>query len=1062
MTTADNLACYFFLGRGEISKKLSSKNWKDTTVGLPEHWCDTLCSNINILLNSSLPMFLFWGDDFTCFYNDAFIKNTGSKKVNHDNIGLDGKDFWGNEWIEMEEFLFKVLLGKPTSKSENLVFANLASCSIIYNENAKKEGVLIICNNMVKNTSYDEKENNEIFTKTILQSSPDCIKVIDKSGTIVYMNDRGVCVLDGANKNDFITKSWISFWKVEYHSLVGNAIIKGLGGEIASFQAPAVTLKGITKWFDVLVSPINNDNDEVQDLLVSSRDITKQKEAVLELEESERQLRFALDGGDLGYFDAYPQTGYLNWSKRTKSFFGLLDNDEVNVELFKSLVHPEDFERANNTLLTVFAEKKEFYVHEYRTNTENFKWLKVQGKVTYDENGLPYRATGIIQDITENKTASLLLEESENRFRMLADQSPTWIWITDKEVNVLYANNTLLQFLGFKSFTEFTGQVWEQITFPDDIEVVYNKYEEGTKTLKSFSFECRVKNVNNNLYEWIFLTVAPRFVDEIFVGFIGSAFNIHQKKEQEFALQQSLFKQDQTLAQLNSLLKNAPVGFAFFDKDYRYVQINECLAEINGVSMQDHIGKTVTDVLADTGKSVVQILDKIIETKEPIFNLEVKGQTPKEPGIDRYWITGFYPILNSRQNDVDFIGAVVIEITDRKKIEESIKESENRFKSLAETIPQLVWETDAKGNQIYASSKWNDFIDKTLTPEESWKAIVHPSDYENINSVWSHCLKTGDKYVTEVRLKNKAGKYIWHTVAGDPVFDKNHNIIKWIGAFTDINTEKEFAESLKKQVDERTVELEKTKDILEVKNDELQKMNKELESFAYISSHDLQEPLRKIQIFSAQIMDKEFECLSDDGKNKFKRIENAAKRMKILIEDLLAYSRTSIAERIFEITDLDIIINLVKEDLKEEILNKNASIITLSTHKLSIIPFQFRQLVYNLISNALKFTIENKTPQIIINSKIVDGSSLQKEFHSKNITYCHISLSDNGIGFDQKYSHKIFDVFQRLHSRVEFAGTGIGLAIVKKIVDNHNGFISAEAKLGNGATFNIYLPYLKL
>ena len=129
--------------------------------------------------------------------------------------------------------------------------------------------------------------------------------------------------------------------------------------------------------------------------------------------------------------------------------------------------------------------------------------------------------------------------------------------------------------------------------------------------------------------------------------------------------------------------------------------------------------------------------------------------------------------------------------------------------------------------------------------------------------------------------------------------------------------------------------------------------------------------------------------------------------------------------------------------------------------KLSIIPFQFRQLVYNLISNALKFTIENKTPQIIINSKIVDGSSLQKEFHSKNITYCHISLSDNGIGFDQKYSHKIFDVFQRLHSRVEFAGTGIGLAIVKKIVDNHNGFISAEGELGNGATFNIYLPYLK-
>ncbi len=459
-------------------------------------------------------------------------------------------------------------------------------------------------------------------------------------------------------------------------------------------------------------------------------------------------------------------------------------------------------------------------------------------------------------------------------------------------------------------------------------------------------------------------------------------------------------------------------------------------------------------------KDVKEILEKIAITKEPILNLEMKGQTPREPGVDRYWIAGFYPILNKKKDEVDFIGAVVIEITERKKTEEKIKESEARFRALAETIPQLVWETDAKGNPLYASLNWNEYSSPQLTPEESWKAMVHPDDYDNINNIWMQSLQTGITYTGEVRLRNKMGQYLWHTVYGNPVLDNNDKIVKWIGAFTNINTEKEFANSLKKQVEDKTNDLAKANDFLEEKNEELEKMNKELQSFAYISSHDLQEPLRKIQIFSAQIMDKEYEYLSEDGKNKFNRIENAAKRMKTLIEDLLAYSRTSIAERKFEKIDLSDIVDQVKEDLNEEIINKSATIKSFTKHNISVIPFQFRQLIYNLISNALKFTKPDIAPEIEINSEIVNGKSLQNKLAAKNIDYCHISVADNGIGFDQKYSSKIFEVFQRLHGKIEFTGTGIGLAIVKKIVDNHNGFIIAEGALEKGATFNIYLPVI--
>ena len=273
----------------------------------------------------------------------------------------------------------------------------------------------------------------------------------------------------------------------------------------------------------------------------------------------------------------------------------------------------------------------------------------------------------------------------------------------------------------------------------------------------------------------------------------------------------------------------------------------------------------------------------------------------------------------------------------------------------------------------------------------------------------------------------------------------------WVGASTDIQDQKMFSDELEKQVKDRTGELVQ-------KNIELEKMNKELQSFAYISSHDLQEPLRKIQTFSTQIIEKEFHNLSEPGKDKFQRMQNAAKKMQTLIEDLLLYSRTNNAERKFEKTDLNRIVEEVKEDLKEELLQKHATIEATEMCEVNIIPFQFRQLMNNLISNSLKFSNAIHPPHIKIKSEIDEGINLKNEKLTKKIKYCHISISDNGIGFDPQYRERIFEVFQRLHGENQYIGTGIGLAIVKKIVENHNGIITAKGELNKGATFDIYFP----
>lgn len=180
--------------------------------------------------------------------------------------------------------------------------------------------------------------------------------------------------------------------------------------------------------------------------------------------------------------------------------------------------------------------------------------------------------------------------------------------------------------------------------------------------------------------------------------------------------------------------------------------------------------------------------------------------------------------------------------------------------------------------------------------------------------------------------------------------------------------------------------------------------------------------------------------------------------MQTLINDLLAYSRSSEQERQFEKTNLKVIIDEVKDDLREELQDKNARIDVGTMCEISVIPFQFRQLIINLVSNSLKFSNGVENPTIRISSTLGTGKEFASEKLASDHVYCHISIADNGMGFDQQYCEKIFAVFQRLNAKEDVVGTGIGLAIVKKIVDNHKGIISAEGKINAGATFNIYIP----
>lgn len=248
------------------------------------------------------------------------------------------------------------------------------------------------------------------------------------------------------------------------------------------------------------------------------------------------------------------------------------------------------------------------------------------------------------------------------------------------------------------------------------------------------------------------------------------------------------------------------------------------------------------------------------------------------------------------------------------------------------------------------------------------------------------------------------------------------------------------------------IERKRAEEQLKIFNNKLQKSNRELQDFAYVASHDLQEPLRKVQAFSDRLKTKYTDRLEGDGLDYLERMRSAANRMQLLIQDLLTFSRVSTKEQPFTIVDLATVTEEVLSDLEVKIEETGATVEIKDLPVIDADPLQMRQLIQNLVGNALKFRRNDTAPIISVQSRQADSDSDGWASH------CQIVVKDNGIGFDEKYTDKIFAVFQRLHGRTEYEGSGVGLAICRKIVERHNGNITAHSQAGDGSTFIVTLP----
>jgi len=321
---------------------------------------------------------------------------------------------------------------------------------------------------------------------------------------------------------------------------------------------------------------------------------------------------------------------------------------------------------------------------------------------------------------------------------------------------------------------------------------------------------------------------------------------------------------------------------------------------------------------------------------------------------------------------------------------------------------------------------------------ENYLKFVHPDD-RHIVAEWSeNDFKSGINNPASYRVVRKDGELRYILSVGKFISDDNRKI--HIAIFKDV-TEQHLSNV-----------------VLEERNRELEQSIKELESFNRVASHDLQEPLRKIQTFISRINEKDKANISEPGKEYLSKIESSANRMRILIDDLLLFSRTNKAEEVFSETDLNKSLENATQELAQIIEEKHAVIQSSPLPELKVIEFQMHQLFVNLIGNALKYSRPGVSSVIKIDCEKLSAGEYPSFIKDTRKKYYKISISDNGMGFDPQYAEKIFILFNRLHQKSDYPGTGIGLSICKKIVENHHGFIIAEGEPGVGATFSVFLP----
>ena len=622
----------------------------------------------------------------------------------------------------------------------------------------------------------------------------------------------------------------------------------------------------------------------------------------------------------------------------------------------------------------------------------------------------------LIGEIIERKKAEVALRESEERFRVISQASPVNISVSSNSDGIiLFTNQAYNKAFGYDE-NELIGRKGPDLYYnPKDRKTLMNIIKE-----QGFlqNYEVKVKK-KNGLPFWVSVSVSPiQFAGE--KALLGASIDITERKKTEEQLQE-------TRNYLENLLNYANAPIIVWDKDFKIVRFNHAFEHLTDYTSEMMIGKKLDILFPQESKK--ESLKKIQRTLSGEYWESVEIPIQRKDKAIRIALWNSANIYDNQGKNLIATIAQGADITDRKKTEDALQESEEKYRRIVENTTNVIMVTQPDGIISYLSPSCIEILG--YLPGEligTNPMIFHPDDIKKVQQSLSLALKGEKGSNFEYRILTKTGDIKWVSHSWSPIFIDN-KLQSIISVIADINERKTTENKIKKLNDNlmrRTIELAVA--------------NKELETFSYSVSHDLRAPLRSIDGFSQALVEDYGKTLDENGKEYLNRVRNATSRMSQLIDDMLRLSRLTRVEMTMQKIDLSFIATTIIEDLKKTDPKRK---ITFITEKKLIVDGDvnlLQILLDNLLGNAWKFTKKRKQTEI--------------EFgKTKNGQETVFFIRDNGAGFNMKYADKLFIPFQRLHDDADYQGTGIGLSIVSRIIHRHEGRIWADAEENKGATF---------
>jgi PAS domain S-box-containing protein len=682
-------------------------------------------------------------------------------------------------------------------------------------------------------------------------------------------------------------------------------------------------------------------------------------------------------------------------------------------------VHPDDrepaAERWKQSIRT--GEQHENALRLQRGSDGAWRFHLVRALPLAGENGGIVQWFGTCTDIEDQKLAEAKLHEQWRTFDTALSHTPDFTYTFDLEGRFTYVNRPLLT-LWQKTLEEALGKNFFELEYPPELaERLQAQIQQVIDTVRPVRDQTPFTGPNGE----------ARFYDYIFVPVLDA----HERVRAVAGSTRDVTDQNRAARQIEEdrrrwreLLVQTPAGIAVLrGLDHTFEWVNPDYARLVGRTADALIGKTLRAAIPEMESQIyIAVLNGVFQTGEPFVGHESLVHLDRGDGTLRDWYLNFV-YLPTRDADgvIDGIFVHVTDVTDTVLARKRVEESEIQFRTLAETIPHLAWMADAAGDRFWFNRRWYDFTGTTFyeVKDWGWSKVHDPNVLPEVLRQWREALSSGQPFEMVCPLKGADGAFRSFLTRMEPIKDIQGRVVRWFGTNTDIT-------------DQRRTE------------EELRRMNRELEEFAYVASHDLQEPLRMVNIYTQQIV----KMLGPENAKLTQYsvfVRQGVTRMEALIHDLLTFSRTVQREEApVGTADLQEAftesLSVLKGRIEEAGAVIHASALPLVRGETS----QMAHVFQNVLSNALKYRKANVAPRIEVSAVPGDGRWI-------------VSVRDNGIGFEPQYAERIFGLFKRLH-KDEYEGTGLGLAICKRIVERYGGRMWAEGALGVGAAFHFSLP----